>query len=132
MYKLLWLSTLLLALALPAGALATSGTATGPGLSVTVSLSPDTAPNGDTVTANESVTNTSSTKQSVVITNALADPTGGTVTRTKRVVLKPGEAFTQTATYVVDPADARGTYTLSVTASAQSGTATASAQVTYV
>ena len=132
MHRLLWLSTLLLVLAFPAGALATSGTGTSPGLSVSVSLAPDTAANGDTVTANESVTNTSTTKQSVAITNTLTDPTGGIVTRTTRVVLKPGEAFTQTATYVVDPSDARGTYTLSVTASAQSGTATASAQVTYV
>ena len=132
MHKLFLISALLLVLSLPAAALATSGTATAPGLSVSVSLSPDTAANGDTVTASESVTNTSGTKQSVVITNTLADPTGGTVTRTKRVVLKPGEAFTQTATYLVDPTDARGTYTLSVTASAQSGTATASAHVTYV
>jgi hypothetical protein len=132
MHRLFLLSALLLVLALPAGALATTGNATGPGLSISVSLSPDTAANGDTVTANESVTNTSGTKQSVVVTNTLADPTAITITRTKRVVLKPGETFTQSATYVVDPNDARGTYTLSVTASAESGTATASAHVTYV
>ena len=132
MQRLFLLTALLLVFTPPAGAMATSGTATGPGLSVSVSLSPDTAANGATVTANESVTNTSASKQSVVITNALADPTGGTVTSTKRVVLEPSETFTQTATYVVDPTDARGIYTLSVTASARSGMATASAQVTYV
>jgi hypothetical protein len=42
------------------------------------------------------------------------------------------ETFNQTATYIVDPADQRGTYTLSVTASSKTGTATATAQVTYV
>lgn len=132
MHKLFGLSAVLLVLAVPAVAMGTTGTSAGAGLSVSVSLSPDTAANGQTVTANESVTNTSSTKQGVVVTSTLADPNGGTLTRTTRVVLKAGETFTKTATYVVDPTDARGTYTLSVTAAGTVGTATASAQVTYV
>ena len=132
MNRFLSLVALVLALAFPSAALATTGTGTSPGLTVTVSLIPDTAANGDTVTATESVTNTSGTKQNVVVSTVLRDPTGATVTRTTRVVLKPSATFNKTATYVVDPADPRGTYTLSVTAGGQSGTAVASAQVTYV
>jgi uncharacterized protein (DUF58 family) len=132
MHKLFRVAALTLVLAFPSAALATTGTGTGTGLTVTVSLSPDTAANGDTVTATESVTNMSATKQNVVVSNVLIDPTGAAVTRTTRVVLKPSETFNQTATYVVDPADPPGTYTLSVTASSKTGTATATAQVTYV
>ena len=132
MHKLFRLAALTLVLAFPSAALATTGTGTGTGLTVTVSLSPDTAANGDRVAAMESVTNTSGAKQNVVVSNVRSDPNGATATRTTRVVLKPSETFNQTATYVVDPADARGTYTLSVTASSKTGTATATAQVTYV
>ena len=132
MHRLFNLAAVALTLAIPGAALATTGTGTGTGLAVTVSLSPDTAANGDTVTATEAITNTSATKQNVVVNNVLTDPTGATVTRTTRVVLKSGETFSQTATYVVDPADPRGTYTLAVTATDKTGTATAEARVTYI
>src|SRR5919109_132027 len=109
MHRLFSLAAVALVLALPGGALATTGMGTGTGLSVTVSLTPDTAANGDTVTATQSVTNTSATKQNVVVTDVLTDPTGASVTRRTRVVVKPGETFSQTATYVVDADDPRGT-----------------------
>ena len=132
MHRLFNLAAVVVTLAIPGAALATTGTGTGTGLAVTVSLSPDTAANGDTVTATEAFTNTSATKQNVVVNNVLTDPTGATATRTTRVVLKPGETSSQTATYAVDPADLRGAYTLAATATDKTGTATAAARVTYI
>jgi uncharacterized protein (DUF58 family) len=127
------LLTGLFALTSAVGAQATTGTGQqNPRLAVTVSLSPDTASNGDVVTATETVRNTSSVKRTVALTGTLTTPDGRTLSRSGTVVLKPGQTSTQSQTYTVTPSDARGTYTLRLDASNRNGTSSATATVTYV
>lgn len=131
--RTLGLLTVFSALSLPAVAQATTGTGhQNPRLAVSVSLSPDTASNGDVVTASETVRNTTSAKRVVTVSNTLTTPDGATFVRTSKVTLKPHGTFTQTRTYTVDPADPRGTYSLRLDATIQTGTSSATATVTYV
>jgi hypothetical protein len=131
-----FLTVLAVTVVAAAGAASASATsATGnqnSALVVSVSLSPDVAANGDVVTASETVTNASSTKQAIVVTSVLTDPSGASRQQSRKIVLRPGDSFTQSSTYTVAPDDARGVYTLTVTATAAGGSSSATASVTYV
>ena len=116
-----------------AAALASTDTqAQNPDLTVSVSLTPDQVAVGDTVLATESVTNTSRTKQVVNVTTTLTDPNGVMQSTTAKVVLKPGESFSRSASYVRDADDASGVYTVAVSATSRTGTSSAQASVTYI
>lgn len=133
--SLLFLSLLtgLFALTSAVGAQATTGTGhQNPDLAVTVSLSPDTATNGQVVTATETVKNTASVKRTVSLTGTVTTPDGRTLSRSGTIVLKPGQTSTQRQTYTVSPSDPRGTYALRLDASDRNGTSSATATVTYV
>jgi uncharacterized protein (DUF58 family) len=134
MVRLLGVLAVFLAVALAgaAAALATSDTQSqNPALTVSVSLSPDVVAVGDTVAATESVTNTSSSKQVVQVVSTLTYPNGTTASTSTKVALKPGETFSQSASYTRDADDAAGTYTLTVSATSRTGTSTAQASVVY-
>jgi uncharacterized protein (DUF58 family) len=117
-----------------ASASATAGTGNqNPALAVSISIEPSTVTTGDVVSAAETVTNVSSSKQVVVVTTTITGPSGAVLaTDSQKVVLKRGESFTQSASYVVDTDDERGVYTATVTATASGGTSSASASVEYV
>jgi hypothetical protein len=120
------------ALLFASGAQATTGTGhQNPKLAVRVSGSPNTAHNGDVVTATETVTNTSSVKQTAAVTGTLTTPDGRTLTQSMTVVLKPRQAMTESQTYTVSSSDPRGTYTLRLDATNRTGTSSATAPVTY-
>jgi hypothetical protein len=123
----------LFALLFASGAQATTGSGhQNPKLAVTVSGSPNTARNGDVVTATETVKNTSSARQTAAVTGTLTTPDGRTLTQTMTVVLKPRQAMTESQTYTVSSSDPRGTYTLRLDATNRAGTSSATAKVTYV
>lgn len=135
LHSLFFLSLLtgLFALISPVGAQATTGTGSqNSSLAVTVSLSPDTATNGDVVTATETVKNRSSVKRTASLTGTLTTPDGRTLSRSGSVVLKPGQTAIQRQTYTVSSSDARGTYTLRLDATCRTGTSSAMATITYV
>lgn len=97
-------------------------------LSVQLAVNPQQATTGQTITVTESVTNTSANKQNVALTNTLQGPTSGS--QSQHISLNPGETYTQTRNYTVDATTGRGVYTLTISATDKSGTATASASYT--
>lgn len=127
------LLTVLFALGFAAAAQATTGTGMqNPDLAVTVSISPDTAANGDVVTATRTVKNTSAVRRSVTITATLTTPDGRNLSRNRTVVLAPGSSVADSETYTVSPNDPRGTYSLRLDATCRTGTSSATATVAYV
>ena len=94
-------------------------------LTVQLVVNPWTVTTDQTITATESVTNTSANKQTVTLTNTLQGPRSGS--DTQHINLAPGQRYTQTRSYTVDATTPRGIYTLTVSATDKSGTATTSA-----
>ncbi len=134
MSRIFGLVALLVLAALAVSPAAIATTATGqqnPDLEVTVSLTPDRATDGDVVGASGTVVNVSGKRQSVTITAVLVDPTGASTSTSRTVALKAGESWTYSANYTVRPDDPRGTYELTVSATAKNGTSTATATVEY-
>jgi hypothetical protein len=122
-----------LALLFASGAQATTGSGhQNPNLAVTVSGSPNTARNGDVVSATEAITNTSSVRQTAAVTGTLTTPDGRTLTQSMTIVLKPRQVVTEHQSYTVSSSDPRGTYTLRLVATNRAGTSSATAAVTYV
>ncbi len=101
-------------------------------LLVAATVTPDVATDGDMVTVTATVTNQSRKSQAVAITANATAPDGSTFTYSEKVVLSPGETYSRTESRVVEPADARGTYTFAVSGTARRGTSTATATTTYV
>jgi hypothetical protein len=124
MSRIIILLALVATLAVPAAASAAD-------LAVTVSFDKTTVNIGETVTATATITNTSTSRQTVTVVYTLTESTGATLARTQKLILKAGETSTQSQSYTRDANDAAGDYTLSVSATDKSGTATASASVHY-
>src|SRR3954452_21685714 len=97
-------------------------------LSVQLAVNPTTATTDQTITATESVTNTSANKQNVTLTNTLQGPTSRS--QSQHINLEPGQTYRQTRSYTVDSTTPRGTYTLTVSTTDKSGAATTSATYT--
>jgi hypothetical protein len=75
------------------------------------------------------VTNNTAERLAVTVTTTLVSPTEQTSRDTKKLILKPGQTDTQTLTYTVDASYAKGKYTLSVSATEQNGTSSATASI---
>ena len=103
-------------------ALATSATTSANGLSVTASLSPDTASKGDVVAQNVTVKNTSNAAESLSI--RIIGPLASTAPQTVNVTLQPSASLSRSTMFpaaLLSP----GTHTLTVIAANRtSGTAT--------
>ena len=95
-------------------------------LAVTVSVSPSTVTAGQTIAARVIVTNSASAAQVATLSYTVTPPKGRPRTVSQQVTMQPGSnLFSQS--YLVEQSDKKGTYTLSVSAADQSGTATDSA-----
>lgn len=123
---------LALLLAMPI-ALATTAVGTqNPQLTVRVSAAsdgadPDRATIGDTVTVVSSVTNNTARTRSVSVTYTLEDPSGGYQVRSESVRLGAHRTLERSFSYVVDPSYQKGIYELTVSASTDKGTSSATA-----
>jgi uncharacterized protein (DUF58 family) len=123
----------LMALLAAPTAMATSSCGTqNPDLTVCVSVSPDQATNGDTVTATACVTNNTDVTRRVLIAATLTTPSGESYPYRIRTRIGPGETVCRTETFTVQPYFPRGTYTLTVSATDRNGTSSASGSVTLV
>jgi hypothetical protein len=107
-----------------------SGVAPGGALSVSVSY-PDVIVAGTTASASESVTNNSGFARTFTLTNTLTVPNGTTFTQTQSVTVAAGATFTQTLSRKTNRSDV-GAYTLTLTATDGSETASATAHFTVV
>jgi hypothetical protein len=108
-------------------------TATGrenPDLTVTVSLTPDTALVGTTVTETWAVTNNTSSVLAATLTRQLTYPTGQSWTESVFVALRPGQTLTQGQVYPITSEYALGTYRLVLSATNLHGASTAAATFT--
>jgi uncharacterized protein (DUF58 family) len=132
MARIMAIAALAALLAVPAALADTQTGNQNPDLVVTVSLSPDTVAIGETATAVATVTNQSAARQSVSVTATLSGPGGVLLVRTERVSLKPGEAFSESASYTRDADDPAGTYSLTVEATSKTGTSSATASTVYL
>ena len=109
---------------------ATSATGSqNPNLTVFVSLSPDRATVGDTITVTQSVTNNSSAALTVTLTDTLKVPSGHSYTASRTVTLTPG-THSKTFSYAVQPYFPKGDYYLTLTATNQGSSSSATAEVT--
>jgi hypothetical protein len=79
----------------------------------------------------ESVTNNSGSAKTFTLANTLAAPNGNTFTQTQTVTVATGATFTQTLTRKTNRSDV-GSYTLTLTATDGSETASATAHFTVV
>jgi hypothetical protein len=116
-------------------ALATTAPLTGyAGLTGYVSLTsngenPDQATVGDVVTAAATVTNNTSKKQAVTITITVGLPNGGSYSYSERVVLRPGQTYSDSLNYPITADYPPGTYTLTVSAPDGIGTSSGTASI---
>ena len=97
-------------------------------LAVQLVVNPPMATTGQTITATESVTNSSANRQNVTLTHTLQGPLSGS--DTQHITLAPGQTYTQTRSYAVTATTPRGMYTVTASATDKSGTATTSASYT--
>ena len=128
----------LLVLAIAVGALslvAAPVSLAAPDLAASISISPSTVSARQSITVTQSVTNNSPSQQTVTLTDTLVDPRGRTYVTTppgSPASIAAGATFTQQQSYTIDPSYPRGTYTLTFSATDQSGTATAMTTYTIV
>ena len=90
---------------------------------------PDRATVGDTVTVASSVTNNTARARSVTITYTLEDTTGHSQTQTETVRIGAHKTLSRSFSYVVDPSIPKGVYHLTVSATNNGGTSSATASV---
>lgn len=112
-----------------------AATATGtsnPDLRVSVTVTPDQLHVGNTSTASESVTNNTSTDQTVTLSNTLVTPKGRTYADTPQTItLAAGQTVNLAPeTYVISRSDPRGTYALTFSATDANGTSSATTHYT--
>jgi hypothetical protein len=108
-------ATVLAALCLAAGAVATTGSKTANGFTVTASLSPDSVTRGGVLTAAASVTNVTGSSVRTRLTIGLTGPDAHT-SSTYLLVLKPSGTQSFVRHLNVPAPAASGVYTLTVTA----------------
>jgi hypothetical protein len=105
-------------------------------LDLRLSVDPSTATTGTTVTASASLTNTSAVTRSVTLTATFKYVSAyGTFTfssSTVSVTLAGGQTLAQSFPFTVDQNTPRGNYTVTVTATDVSGTASATASLVVV
>jgi hypothetical protein len=118
------------ALSSTAAADSASGVSPSGAFSVSVSY-PELIVAGTTASASESVTNNSGSAKTFTLTNTLTAPNGNTFTQTQSVTVAAGATFTQTLTRKTNRSDV-GSYTLTLTATDGSETASATAHFTVV
>jgi hypothetical protein len=111
-----------LALGVPA-ALATTGTGSAVGLTVTVSLS-DTATPGEPFTVAESITNTSTRLRLVRVTQTLAGENGELFSFSYPILVPAGKTLSFSLTFTFPEGVPPGTYSLTLRANNASATAT--------
>jgi uncharacterized protein (DUF58 family) len=110
---------------------ATSATGSqNPDVSVSVSLTPDTALIGTRVTETYSLTNNTTALLVATVTRRLTYPSGQTWMESVFVALFPGETRVQTQTYTITAAHPEGTYEAFLSATGMNGTSMATATVT--
>ena len=122
-------------LGLSGSTMAFAATATGtsnPDLTVSVTVTPDQLHVGDTATASESVTNNTSTDQTVTLSNTLVSPKGRTYADAPQTItIAAGQTVNLVPeTYVISRTDPRGTYTLTSSATDANGTSSATTHYT--
>jgi hypothetical protein len=128
------LATIMLAAAaLVAGAaFGSSESVVSPSGAFTVSVAyPDTVVVGTPATASESVTNNSTSSETLTLSNVLTNPNGSITKDSQIVTLAPGATFTRTVTKKFSRSEV-GTYQLTFTVSSSTESASASARFTVV
>jgi hypothetical protein len=126
------LATIILAAnALVAGAaFASSESVVSPSGAFTVSVAyPDTVVVGTPATASESVTNNSTSSETLTLSNVLTNPNGSITKDSQVVTLAPGATFTRTVTKKFSRSEV-GNYQLTFTVSSSTESASASASFT--
>jgi hypothetical protein len=111
-----------LALGVPA-ALATTGTGSADGLTVTVSLS-DTATPGEPFTVAESITNTTTRLRAVRVTQTLAGESGELFSFSYPILVPAGRTLSFSLTFTFPAGVPPGTYSLTLRANNATATAT--------
>jgi uncharacterized protein YfaS (alpha-2-macroglobulin family) len=123
---------LVLSLADVGAALATTDTASqNPDLQVSVSLSPEVAWVGDTVTLDLAVTNTTWDFQKVDVGLRLVIPGGQHFDASFSIYLAPKQALTPTIRYTVNEYFPKGLYSVTLSASNARGTSSATDTITF-
>jgi uncharacterized protein YfaS (alpha-2-macroglobulin family) len=90
---------------------------------------PDRATVGDTVTVASSVTNNTARARFVSITYTLEDTTGHSESVSETVRIGAHKTVSRSFSYVVDPSIAKGVYHLTVSATNNGGTSSATASL---
>lgn len=90
---------------------------------------PDRTTVGDTVTVASSVTNNTARARSVSITYTLEDTTGHSESVSETVRIGAHKTVSRSFSYVVDPSIAKGVYHLTVSATNNGGTSSATASL---
>jgi hypothetical protein len=110
---------------------ATSGTGSqNPNLTVSVSLSPDVVNVGDTLTGSGSVTNNTTARRRVAIVATFTLPNGASYTESKSLRLGAGKTHSLSQSEVIPNGAPSGQYTLTLSATDNNGTSSATATAT--